>query len=272
MPREPAVRGRRPRPSRLGQPADRPDPGRSRPRRPGLLRTGAQRPGRDDRARPCRALVGRRDGQDLDLPAPRRRDVARRPAGHRGRRRLHDPRPAGPEVQRAGRRLLERGRRHSRSGCGRSSSRWRHRSAGSSRPRPSRSRRRTCWPTSRWTSWATMSSGRAAGRLGTVRGGRPDNDTAELVPAGHGPPDREPHRRCVARRAQFIGHARQPTARPGPCRTWPASSSASSAIRKCWPLPIVRATLDGASGLTPAETRDLATLDGSRALATRARP
>ena len=86
-----AVSRGRPRPPGLGQPADGADAGRSRPRRAGLLRARPQRPGRDARAGPRRALDGRRDRRRLDLPAPRRRALARRRAGHRGGRRVHDP-------------------------------------------------------------------------------------------------------------------------------------------------------------------------------------
>ena len=53
------------------------------------------------------------------------------------------------------------------------------------------------------------SVGPRADRLGTVRGDRPRQRHGRARPRGHGPPDREPHRRCVARRTRFIGHARQ---------------------------------------------------------------
>ena len=51
--------------------------------------------------------------------------------------------------------------------------------------------------------------GPRADRLGTVRGDRPRQRHGRARPRGHGPPDREPHRRCVARRTRFIGHTRQ---------------------------------------------------------------
>ena len=95
----------------LDQPADGAHPGRPRPRRPRLLRPRAQRPGRHDRAGPRRALVRRRDRQDLDLRPPRRRALARRRAGHRGRRRRSRSRPSRTRPTRARRPVVERGRR-----------------------------------------------------------------------------------------------------------------------------------------------------------------
>ena len=84
-------------------------------------------------------------GRGLDVPAARRRALARRRAGHREDvaftiRVLQDP-----GLPRAGRRLVERGHasRPTATADGRRS-RSRRRSAGSSRRRPSRSPRRTC--------------------------------------------------------------------------------------------------------------------------------
>ena len=69
--------------SRPGQPADGTDPGRSRPRRAGLLGAGPDRPGRHASC-PTWPSAGRSTPTGgLDLPAPRRRPLARRPAGHR---------------------------------------------------------------------------------------------------------------------------------------------------------------------------------------------
>ena len=184
MPVEPAVSRGRPRPTRLGQPAVGADPGRSRPRRPRLLRARPERPERDDRARPGRALVGR-----PDRARSGRSSCATTPRWHDGEpvtaedvaftiRVLQDP-----DVHRARRRLVERGHASHRSGRGRSSSRWRRRSAGSSRPRPSRSRRRICWPTSRSTSWSTTRSAAQPIGSGPFAVASLDDDTAELVPA-----------------------------------------------------------------------------------------
>ena len=86
-------------------PADRPDPGRSRPRRAALRRPRAQRAGRHARARPRRALVRGRVGQDVDVRPARGRALARRRAGHGRRRRssrsetLQDPAYTGPSAR-----------------------------------------------------------------------------------------------------------------------------------------------------------------------------
>ena len=88
-----AVPRGRPRPSGLGQPADGPDAGRPRPRSrssSGLVRNGPNGTIVPDLA--ARWSVDR-DGRGLDVRAPRRRPLARRRAGHRGRRGVHHPRP-----------------------------------------------------------------------------------------------------------------------------------------------------------------------------------
>ena len=266
--RRPAVPRRRPRPARLGQPAHRPDPGRPRPRRARLLGPRPERPERDARARPRRALVGRPDRPDLDVPAPRRRPLARRRAGHRRRRRLHDPRPPGPGLHRAGRRIVERGHASRPMGRGRSSSPWRRRSAGSSRPRPSRSRRRTCWPTSRSTELADDPFGRQPIGSGPFAVASLDDDTAELIPAATvldrpATPPSEPSPDAT----DSLGHARRPD-RPTParCRTSPGSSSTSSTTRRRSPTPIARASSTPPRACRRTMTRDLATAPGSRAL------
>ena len=177
----------------------------------GLVRNG---PSGTHRARPRGHLVGRCDGQDLDVPPARRRDLAGRHAGHRRGRRVHDQDPAGPGLHGPGGRLVERGGRPRRRRADGHVHPRRRRSAASSRRPPSRSPRPTCWPTSRSMRWRTIRSGPSPS--GRVRSRSPTSPTRRrrlvpVTPTVDGEPEASP------------GASGDSLATPGPTR--PARSS-----------------------------------------------
>ena len=198
----------------LGQPVECPHPGRPRPRRAGLRRARPQRSVRVARAGPRGALDGRFDRRGLDVPAPRRRALARRRAGHRRGRRVHHRRPPGPRLPGSGRRIVERGQRRDRRARIPSCSRSRPRSAASSRRRPSRSPRPTSWPGSRSTSSPTGPFGRQPIGSGPFAVASLSDDAAELIPASTILPARRPGRRGRRRVATDSLATPGPASRP----------------------------------------------------------
>ena len=196
--------------------------------------------------------------------------LARRRAGDRGGRRVHDPGPPGSGLPRAGGRLLERGRRSRRPAPRHGDrSRSRRHSAGSSRPRPSRSPRPTCWPASRSTSCRTTRS--VASRSDPARSPSPASATtsAELIPAATLHRRRRLGRRGPRRGATDSLATAPPVDRPN--RPVPYLSGIEFRFfddaGRAGRLPIERATLDAASGLPPAMAAGArGRADGSRAL------
>ena len=196
-------------------------PGRPRPGGPGLLRAGPQRPGRDDRAR----TSPRRWTVDADRARPGRSSSAPTRAGTTASR---SPPTTSPSPS---------GRSRTPTTPARRAGSWqdvtvetdgaltvvvharRRRSAGSSRRRPSRSRRPTCWPTSRSTQLADDPFGRqpiGSGPFALVEPRR-DDGAPSCVPAAALLPADVPAAGLVAGATRFADDARpRPPARAGP--------------------------------------------------------
>ena len=126
--------------------------------------------------------------------------LARRRAGHRRGRRVHHPDPPGPRLHGPGAGSWKDVTVEATAVRERSCSPWPPRSAASSRRRPSRSPRRTCWRAFRSTRWPTTRSGSDPIGSGPFALVRLDADIAELVPAADraaaddGDPDASPAR------------------------------------------------------------------------------
>ena len=99
--------------------------------------------------------------------------------------------------------------------------------AGSCRPRPSRSPRRTCWPRSRSTGWPDDPFGRQPVGSGPFAVASLDDDARRAHPGRDHP--RRRTRRPPTRRPMATDSLadRRPdrSARAGPSRTWPGSTS-----------------------------------------------
>ena len=264
--REPVSR-RRPRPPVSVSPLTRPHPGRSRPRRARLRRARPQRPVRHARARTSRSA-----GRSTRRARSGRSSCATTHAGTTASRsppRMSRSRSASSRTPTTPARAPARGTRSPSAprAADASCSRSRRRSAGSSRRRPSRSRRPTSWRL------PVDAAGRPpvrppADRVRTVRGRQPDDDHAELDPGGDDPPGRG----ADARRRRRV--ATNSLATPGPAR--PPDPPGAVPLRDRVPLlrrprqlaAAYRAGgLDAASGLSPALTRDLGARAGSRVAA-----
>ena len=243
-------------------PLTRPDPGRPRPRRARLLRARPQRPGRHARAGPRRALDGRRDRRGLDVPAPRRRPLARRRAGHRRGRRVHHPRPPGPRL-------------HGARGAGS----WNEVSVADRRAR-ARSCSRSTTPLGGFLQAATqpIAPAHLLADVPVDRARRPTRSAASRSGPGRSPSpastttraelDPGQRRSCQADDAGDASRRRVATdslATPGPAgrptRPVPYLAGHASSASSTTPTQLAAAYraggLDAASGLSPAMTRDL---------------